>query len=44
MNQQIIDTAYVVLGIGIMSVVVLIGIVGIVKILRETNKIKDTKD
>jgi hypothetical protein len=41
MNQQIIDTAYVVLGIGIIGIVVLIGIVGIVKILRETNKIKD---
>jgi hypothetical protein len=41
--QTIIDTAYVVLGIGIMSTIVLIGIVGIVKIIRETNKIKDNE-
>lgn len=39
--RTIIDTAYVVLSIGIMSIVVLVGIVGIVKVLRETNKIKD---
>lgn len=41
--QTIMNTAYVVLSIGIMGIVVLIGIVGLIKILRETNKIKDTE-
>jgi hypothetical protein len=41
--QTIMNTAYVVLSIGIMSIVIGIGIVGLIKILRETNKIKDTE-
>ena len=34
MNQHIIDTMYKVVSIGGMSMVVLVGIIGIVKVLR----------
>ena len=38
------DIVYSIVGIGLMSMVVLVGIVGIVKVLRDTNKIKDTEE
>jgi hypothetical protein len=44
MGQLITDIAYMVIGIGIMSMVLIVGIVGIVKVWMDTNKIKDTKD
>lgn len=34
MGQLITDIAYMVIGIGVMSMVVLVGIIGIVKVLR----------
>ena len=41
--QTIIDTAYVVLGIGLMCMVVLVGIVGLMRILRDIRNIKDNE-
>jgi len=38
------DIAYKIVGIGIMSGVILIGIVGIVKVLRQIRNIKDTEE
>jgi hypothetical protein len=43
MGQLITDIAYMVIGIGLMGMVVLVGIIGIVKVWRDTNKIKDTE-
>ena len=44
MGQLITDIAYMVIGIGVMSMVLIVSIVGIVKIWRDTNKIKDTEE
>ena len=41
MNQYIINTLYKIVGIGLMSIVVLVGIIGIVKVLKQINKQKD---
>ena len=43
MGQLITDIAYGVIGIGIMGTILIVGIVGIVKIWKDTNKIKDTE-
>ena len=43
MGQLITDIAYMVIGIGIMGTILIVGIVGIVKIWKDTNKIKDTE-
>ena len=44
MGQLITDIAYMVIGIGLMLSMIGMGVVGIVKIWRDTNKIKDTKE
>jgi hypothetical protein len=41
--QTIINIAYMIVGIGLMGMVVLVGIIGCIKVLRQINKIKDTE-
>ena len=36
MNQQIIDTLYKILGIGLIGVVIVVGVIGFVKIWKQT--------
>ena len=36
MRQYIVDIAYMIVGIGLMSMVFIVGIVGIVKMYKET--------
>ena len=43
MNQQIIDTLYKILGIGIIGIVVSVGVIGGIKMWNQINKIKNTK-
>lgn len=43
MGQLITDIVYMIIGIGLMLSMIGMGVVGIVKIIRETNKIKDTE-
>ena len=38
MNQQIIDTIYKVIGIGLMGLVIGIGIVGAIRMWKQTNQ------
>lgn len=42
--RALIDIGYMIVGIGLMGIVVLVGIIGGVKLLREINKIKDTQE
>jgi hypothetical protein len=42
--RALIDILYMIVGIGLMGIVVLVGIIGGVKLLREINKIKDTEE
>ena len=41
MNRVITDIAYMVLGIGLMSMVVIVGIVGAMRMYREIKNLKD---
>jgi hypothetical protein len=41
MNQQIINTLYKVIGIGIIGIVVSVGVIGFIKVWRDINKLKD---
>jgi hypothetical protein len=41
--RALIDIGYMIVGIGLMGIVILVGIIGGVKLLREINKIKDTE-
>ena len=41
MGQLITDIAYMVIGIGVMSMVVLVGIVGSIKMYKDIRNIKD---
>jgi hypothetical protein len=41
MNQQIINTLYKVIGIGILGIVVSVGVIGFIKVWRDINKLKD---
>lgn len=43
MGQRITDILYMIIGIGLMLSMIGMGVVGIVKIIRDTNKIKDTE-
>ena len=43
MNQQIINTLYMIVGIGIIGIVVSVGVIGGIKMWKQINKIKDTK-
>ena len=43
MNQQIIDTLYKILGIGLIGVVIVVGVIGGIKMWKQINKIKNTK-
>jgi hypothetical protein len=42
--KVIIDTAYMVIGVFIMLGTIGIGVIGFIKVWREINKIKDTKE
>ena len=42
--KALIDIGYMIVGIGLMGMVVLVGIIGGIKLLREINKIKDTEE
>jgi hypothetical protein len=42
--QTIINIAYMIVGIGLMGMVVLVGMIGIIKVWRQINKIKDTEE
>jgi hypothetical protein len=41
--RALIDIGYMIVGIGLMGIVILVGIIGGIKLLREINKIKDTQ-
>jgi hypothetical protein len=41
MNQQIINTLYKVIGIGIIGIVVSVGVIGFIKMWNEIRNIKD---
>jgi hypothetical protein len=41
--NKIIDTLYIVLGIGVIGMFLLVGIVGVMRILRDINNIKDNE-
>ena len=41
--NKIIDTLYIVLGIGVIGFLLLVGIVGVMRIWRDINKIKDNE-
>ena len=41
--RALIDIGYMIVGIGLMGIVILVGIIGGIKLLREINKIKDTE-
>jgi hypothetical protein len=41
--NKIIDTLYIVLGIGVIGFLLLVGIVGIMRIWRDINNIKDNE-
>lgn len=43
MGQQITDIAYMVIGIGLMSMVFVVGIVGVIKMYKDIRNIKDTE-
>ena len=42
--KALIDIGYMIVGIGLMGIVILVGIIGGIKLLREINKIKDTEE
>ena len=42
--RALIDIGYMIVGIGLMGIVILVGIIGGIKLLREINKIKDTEE
>ena len=42
--RALIDIGYMIVGIGLMGIVILVGIIGGVKIMRQINKIKDTEE
>ena len=42
--QTITNIAYMIIGIGLMGMVVLVGMIGIIKVWRQINKIKDTEE
>jgi hypothetical protein len=42
--KALIDIGYMIAGIGLMCMVVLVGIVGLMRVLRDINKIKDTEE
>jgi hypothetical protein len=42
--RALIDIGYMIVGIGLMGIVILVGIIGGIKLLREINKIKDTQE
>jgi hypothetical protein len=41
MNQQIINTLYMIVGIGIIGIVVSVGVIGFIKMWNEIRDIKD---
>jgi ABC-type phosphate transport system permease subunit len=43
MNQQIINTLYMIVGMGIIGIVVSVGVIGFIKMWNQINKIKNTK-
>ena len=43
MNQQIINTLYMIVGIGVIGIVVSVGVIGFIKMWNQINKIKNTK-
>ena len=42
--RALIDIGYMIVGIGLMGIVILVGIIGGIKLLREINKIKDPEE
>jgi hypothetical protein len=41
--KGIIDAMYMIIGIGLMILTISVGMIGIIKVWREINKIKDTE-
>jgi len=44
MNQHIIDTMYKGVGITLIGIVILVGIIGSIKMYKDIQNIKDTKE
>ena len=42
--KGIIDTIYAIVGMGIILLTISVGMIGIIKVWREINKIKDTEE
>ena len=42
--QTIINIGYMIIGIGLMILTISVGLIGFIKVWREINKIKDTKE
>jgi hypothetical protein len=42
--KALIDIGYMIVGIGLMGMVILVGIIGSIKVLRQINRIKDTEE
>jgi hypothetical protein len=41
--KALIDIGYMIIGIGLMILTISVGMIGIIKVWREINKIKDTE-
>ena len=42
--QTIINTLYMIVGIGLMILTISVGLIGFIKVWREINKLKDTEE
>ena len=42
--QTIINIAYMIIGIGLMILTISVGLIGIIKVWRDINKLKDTEE
>jgi len=42
--KALIDTIYAIVGMGIILLTISVGLIGIIKVWREINKIKDTEE
>ena len=42
--QTIINTLYMIIGIGLMILTISVGLIGFIKVWRQINKIKDTEE